>query len=217
VLRRRSSRTGRIDVRRTVRRELRASQKSHWIPRRSERREKPRRLILMLDVSRSMSAYSRFLVVFAHALLSINASVDVYCFSTRLTRLNEALGVRDINVALAAVADLTPDRDSGTRIGEAIDQLVRDPSSGRALHGAVVVILSDGLEQGGVELLDEAMGRLARRAHSVVWVNPLKGSEGYEPMQQGMKAALPHVDRFVEGHDLASLRTLAGTIADVCR
>jgi len=217
VLRRKGARRGRVDVRTTVRRELRAARKNNWDVHRSVRKAKPKRLVLILDVSRSMSPYSRFLVVFAHALIGINAKVDVYCFSTRLTWLNEALSHRDVNIALDAVAELTPDRDSGTRIGEALDQLLRDPSYGRSLHGAVVAILSDGLEQGGVDMLADSMGRLSRRAQSVAWVNPLKGSEGYEPLQQGMLAALPHIDRFVEGHDLSSLRDLTGILADVCR
>lgn len=217
VLRRRPRRTGRIDVRRTVRRELRGTSREHWHVLRTAPKSKPRRLVLVLDVSRSMSAYSRYLVIFAHAMLRVGLRVEVYCFSTRLSRLNEALAHRDVNTALAAVSALTPDRDSGTRIGSALENLLADPAGRGALHGGVVAIVSDGLEQGEIGVLSAAMTRVARLADSVIWVNPLKGSEGYLPLQQGMMAALPHIDEFIEGHDLSSLRALAAVLSESCR
>jgi len=212
TLRRRHSVNGRVDLRSTLRRELRpASEKTPRLLH-SVRRQRERRLVLVVDVSRSMAPYSRYLLIFAHALLAAGLPVEVYCFSTRLTALTDVLRIVNVDAALAAVAAMTPDRDSGTRIGAAFSELLLDTRMVEAVRSGVLTIVSDGLEQGDPDTLRNAMERLARLAHRVVWVNPLKGSQGYEPLQRGMIAALPYINEFVPGHDLASLRSLAGIL-----
>jgi uncharacterized protein with von Willebrand factor type A (vWA) domain len=207
--RRRRSRRGRPDFRQTIRREVRARLSGPPEVLRSVRRTRPRRLVLVIDVSRSMAPYSRAMLVFSYALLRRALRVEVYCFSTRLTRVTDALRADDSAAALRAVSELTPDRGGGTRIGESLFALLAD---GRT-RAATVVILSDGLEQGGVEELELTMPRLARTADQVIWVNPLKGDPDYQPLQRGMSAAQPYLDAFVSGHNLSSLGELAELLA----
>lgn len=177
-----------------------------------QRRVEPRRLVLVLDVSSSMSAHARVLLRLGLAARRAGGRgggrVEVFAFGTRLTRLTPHLGDRDPGAALAAAADAVTDVEGGTRIGASLGQLVRGWGRRRGLRGAVVVICSDGLERGDPELLGAAVARLRRHAHRVVWVNPLAGDPRYEPTQRGMAAALPHVDVFLPGHDLASLEDL---------
>jgi len=138
-------------------------------------------------------------------------------FGTRLTRLTRELATRDPDVALAAASARVSDWSGGTRIGPAL-KAYNDEWGRRALtRGAVVVILSDGFERGDPAVLRAEMGRLARQAFAVVWVNPLKGHEGYEPLVGGMKAALPSIDRLVAGHDVASLDALGRVLGGIDR
>lgn len=202
----------RFDVRRTLRNSLRTEGEPFrraW----RERRDRPRPLVLVLDVSGSMAPYSRPLVEFAHAAATAGRRVEVFCFGTRLTRVTPALRARDPDAALRGVAETVVDWEGGTRIGDSLQELLRRWASRSALRGAVVVVCSDGLERGDPELLKRQVERLARLAHRLVWVNPLKGSPHYEPLARGMAAALPHVDAFLPGHNLASLEALASAIA----
>lgn len=173
------------------------------------RRTKPRRLVLVLDVSGSMGAYARSLAQFAHAAVRAGRQVEVFAFGTRLTRITPALHSRDPDAALAALGKAVPDWEGGTRIGDSLKELLDGWGRRGPVRGAVVVILSDGLERGDPLLLADQIRRLAMLAHRVVWVNPLKGSPKYEPLARGMAAALPYVDAFVPGHNLASLEELA--------
>jgi uncharacterized protein with von Willebrand factor type A (vWA) domain len=171
----------------------------------------PRKLVLILDVSGSMEAYARALLLYLHAARGSGRSVETFAFGTRLTRLTPELGARNPETAFEAAAARVQDWSGGTRIGESL-KAYNDEWGRRALtRGAVVVILSDGCERGDPALVDSEMARLARQAFAVVWVNPLKGGAGYEPLTGGMRAALPHVDRFLPGHDVASLEAL-GTV-----
>lgn len=202
----------RLDVRRTVRAAARTDgELVHRAWRR--RRTRPRPVVLVLDVSRSMTGFSRALLMFASATRRQAGRVEVFCFGTRLTRVTDELAERDVDRALAAAADHVVDWDGGTRIGESLATLVREHGPRGRLRGAVVVICSDGLERGDPAVLERAMARLARHAHAVVWVNPLRADPRFRPVQQGMRAALPHVDRLVSGHDLASLEELASVVA----
>jgi len=198
-----------LDVRRTIRS---AVQTDGELLRRSwrRRRVRPRRLVLVLDVSGSMAGHSRALLHFAYTARVDTRDVEVFCFGTRLTRLTEELGSRDVDIALAAAAVRVTDWDGGTLIGQSLGILNR--SYGRLLRGAVVVVCSDGLERGDPRQVGEEMARIARYAYRVVWVNPLKADERYEPLARGMAAALPYLDRFLTGHDLASLEELAGAL-----
>jgi uncharacterized protein len=210
--RRRASASGELDLRRTVRRALRTGGDPARILRRARRR-RPRRFVLLLDVSGSMSAYSRALLVFAHAALRVDPRWEAFCFGTRLTRVTRALGGSDPDEALRrATADVV-DWDGGTRIGESLKAFLDGFGHGGLARGAVVVVCSDGLDTGDPALLGEQMARLARLAHTTVWLNPLREDPRYEPLARGMAAALPHVDVFASGHNLASLEELGARLA----
>jgi uncharacterized protein len=198
-------------VRPDLQRTLRASMRTGGEPldrRWSERARKPRKLVLVCDVSGSMEPYARVLLQYLHAAVATHKRVEAFAFGTRLTRLTRELGERDPDRALARAAEAVDDWSGGTRIGAAMAVLNRE--HGRRLgRGAVVVILSDGWDRGEPELLADEMARLRRSAHRVVWLNPLKAAPGYEPLARGMAAALPHTDHFLAGNSLASLAELA--------
>ena len=172
------------------------------------RRERPRRLILLLDVSGSMAEYSRALLQFAYSA-GRGSQVETFCFATRLSRVTDVLARRDPDIALAQASEAVVDWDGGTRIGDALGEFTREWGRRGLARGAIVVICSDGLERGDPEALAAEMERLRRLTHRIVWVNPLKGDPAYEPLARGMRAALPYIDVFVPGHDLASLEALA--------
>ncbi len=207
----------RPDLPRTLRRALRTEGEPFqraW----RRRRTKPRRLVLVLDVSGSMGAYARSLAGFAHAAVRTGRHVEAFAFGTRLTRITPSLHSHDPDAALAALGQAVPDWEGGTRIGDSLKELLDGwGRRGRrgSLRGAVVVIASDGLDRGDPEFLGEQMRRLSRLAHRVVWVNPLRGSSRYEPLARGMAAALPHCDHFLPGHNLASLETLADVLVQL--
>jgi uncharacterized protein with von Willebrand factor type A (vWA) domain len=201
--RRERARAGTPDLRRTLRRSFRTGGEPverAW----RARRRRPRKLVLVLDVSGSMADYSRALVLFAHAALRADARWEAFCFGTRLTQVTRALARADTDEALQRAAAEVVDWDGGTRIGESLAALMRTG----APRGAVVVICSDGLDVGDPEVLREQMARLSRLAYRVVWLNPLKEDAAYEPLARGMHAALPYVDVFLSGHNLASLEAV---------
>ena len=205
--RRERARAGAPDLRRTLRRSFRTGGEPverAW----RRRRRKQRPLVLLLDVSGSMADYSRALLLFAHAALRADARWEAFCFGTRLTRVTTALAEADADDALRRASTEVFDWSGGTRIGEAVKGLI----AAQVTRGAVVVICSDGLDVGDPDLLREAMARLGRLAHRVVWLNPLKEDPAYAPLARGMQAALPHVDAFLDGHNLASLEAIAGAL-----
>jgi uncharacterized protein with von Willebrand factor type A (vWA) domain len=177
----------------------------------------PRKLVLLCDVSGSMEAYTRALLLYLHATVRSGRGVEVFAFGTRLTRLTPELTSRDPELALARAAARVVDWAAGTRIGDSL-KTFNDVWGRRALtRGAVVLIVSDGWEREDPDLVGREMRRLHRQAYAVVWVNPLKGSPEYEPLGAGMRAALPYVDRFVTGHNLASLEALSGLLTGIGR
>jgi uncharacterized protein len=207
-----SSKGARFDVRRTLRRSLRTRGEPFersW----RDRRVRGRPLVLILDVSGSMSPYARALVQFGYAAMAAGRRVEVFCFGTRLTRVTRTLRTKDPDRALHEIGRTVADWEGGTRIGESLKSLLDGWGQRAALRGAVMVLCSDGLERGDPELLRSQMARLGRLAHKVVWVNPLKGSPRYEPLARGMAAALPSVDVFLSGHNLESLSELSRTLA----
>ena len=181
------------------------------------RAQTPRKLVVLCDVSGSMEPYTRALLLYLHAMVRSGRGVEVFAFGTRLTRLTAELRTRDPEQALARAADRVVDWASGTRIGASLKRY-NDVWGRRALtRGAVVLIASDGWERQDHELVGREMARLHRAAYAVVWVNPVKGSPEYQPLAAGMRAALPSIDRFVAGHNLASLEALAGLLARIER
>jgi uncharacterized protein with von Willebrand factor type A (vWA) domain len=206
------ARGGLPDLRRTLRRSFRTGGEPLERSFRARRRRK-RRLVLMLDVSGSMADFSRALLVFAHAAMRADRRWEAFCFGTRLTRVTRALAVSRPDEALERAAEEVVDWNGGTRIGESLKTLLDEYGHRGLVRGAVVVLCSDGLEVGDPELLAEQMGRLSRLAYRVIWLNPLKGDEAYEPLARGMHAALPHIDLFAAGHNLASLEELGSELS----
>jgi uncharacterized protein with von Willebrand factor type A (vWA) domain len=208
---------GRLDRSRTTRALLRTGGEPTRLLRQAPR-ARPRRVVLLVDVSGSMSSYADALLRFAHAAEHAGPRrVEVFTIGTRLTRVTRELGHRDPDVALRAVGDAVPDWSGGTRLGELVKEFLDVWGQRGMARGAVVVVLSDGWERGDAALLGEQMARLHRLAHRVVWCNPLKARPAYEPLVAGMAAALPHVDDFVAGHSLAALERLAAVVAGASR
>lgn len=203
-----------LDLRRTVHAALATGGDPLRLHRRAPTR-RPRRLVLLLDVSGSMEPYARALVRFAHAAVTSRGAgrVEVFTLGTRLTRITRALATRDPDEALARTADDVADWSGGTRLGAALGAFVDRWGARGTARGAVVVVLSDGWDRGDPADVAEAMARLHLVTHHVVWVNPLSAVPGYEPLARGMAAALPHVDTFVPGARLADLEHLAAILA----
>jgi uncharacterized protein with von Willebrand factor type A (vWA) domain len=205
-----------LDLRRLARRSL--ARGGDPIEQTFRRRlEVPRKLVVLCDVSGSMEAYTRALLLFLHAVVGSGPGVEVFAFGTRIIRLTDEFRTRDPDRALAAAAKRVVDWASGTRIGSSL-KTFNDVWGRRALtRGAVVVIVSDGWEREDAALVAREMARLQRASYGIVWVNPLKGSPEYQPLAGGMCAALPFVDRFMAGHNLVSLEELAAVLVGIKR
>ncbi len=207
-------RRGEVDAGRTLRQTLRRMGEPADIAWR-RRRTRPRRVVLLVDVSGSMSKYADALLRLAHRFVVTGdrGAVEVFTTGTRLTRVTRALTHRDPERALVAAGQAVPDWAGGTRLGENLKAFSDRWGQRGMARGAVVVVFSDGWERGDPALLAEQMARLHRMAHRVVWVNPHRGKTGYEPVQSGVVAALPHVDHFVAGHSLATFHELTEVIS----
>lgn len=179
----------------------------------TESASRPRRLVLLLDVSGSMEQYARALIRFVHAATVARGRVEAFTLGTRLTRITRHLTSRDPDAALRRATPEVKDWAGGTRLGDGLKEFNDQWGVRGMARGSVVVILSDGWERGDAAELGEQMARLHRITHELVWVNPLKASPGYEPLAAGMAAALPHVDRFVPGNSYRSLEQLAEILA----
>jgi len=209
------SRSGVIDLRRTTRRAVRSSGELVELMHRKQRvRRRP--LVLLCDVSGSMERYSRQLLIFAHAIAR-REDVETFVFSTRLTRITRQLRRREVDRALEGVGHSVHDFSGGTRIGAALHEFNRKWARRVLGHGAVVILISDGWDRGDPSLLATELARLRRQSHRLIWLNPLLGSEGYEPLTRGMAAALPHTDEFMAAHNLKSLDDLGRKLASLDR
>jgi uncharacterized protein with von Willebrand factor type A (vWA) domain len=203
-----------LDMRRTLRQSMTTD--GHPVQRAWRRnRIVPRRTVFLLDISASMAPYARALVMFAQAAVQAGRAVEAFTFGTRLTRLTTQLATRDRDRALAEAAAAVPDWAGGTRIGPSLELFNQTWGRRGVSRGAVVVIASDGWERGDTTLLREQMQHLQRAAHAVVWVNPLAADPRYRPVAAGMAAALPSVDLFLPGHNLADLTGLARAIEEL--
>ncbi|WP_033294755.1 vWA domain-containing protein [Amycolatopsis jejuensis] len=212
--RRTPSRRGRLDPARTLRAMLAAGGEPVRLAH-HRRGTRPRRIVLLIDVSGSMSPYADALLRFAHVVTrAAPMSVEVFTLGTRMTRVSRQLRQRDPEQAMLAAGSAVPDFAGGTRLGETLRVFLDRWGQRGFARRAVVVVFSDGWERGDVSLLAEQLGRLHRLAHAVFWVNPHAGREGYAPVQSGIVAALPHIDRLLAGHSLATLERLLGEIAD---
>lgn len=179
------------------------------------RTKRPRKIVLVVDVSGSMKNYAESFLRFGHRFIStLGASTEVFSLGTRLTRVTAALRHPNPDVALTEAGLVVPDWSGGTRLGESLQAFVRLWGQHAMLRGAIVVIASDGWERGDPAVLAGQMSRIHGLAHCVIWANPHRGKVGYEPIQSGVKAILPYVDAMVGGHTLESFRNLADRIAD---
>lgn len=214
-------RRGRPDLHRTLRASLRRAGEPAQVERRRRTRT-PRRVVLLVDVSGSMRPYAEALLRLAHAVVRSGATAgtrrvgtrfraEAFTLGTRLTRVTDALRTADPERALARAGELVPDWAGGTRLAEALATLM--DRHGARLRGAVVVVCSDGWERGDPADLADRAARLHRLAHTVVWVNPHRGKDGYRPVQSGILAVLPHVDHFLAGHSLGTFEEALEVVA----
>ena len=198
----------RIDMRATLRGALRGSGDMISLERR-RRRTRPPALVLLCDISGSMSAYSHMLVHFAHALTNDRDRVHTFLFGTRLTNITRHLRHKDVEVAMSEVSNVVDDWSGGTRIGACLHSFNRDWSRRVLAQGAVVVLMTDGLDRDVGDNLAAEIKRLHMSSRRLVWLNPLLRYDGFEPKSWGVRAMLPHVDEFRSAHNLASLEDLA--------
>lgn len=211
--RRAPARRGAIDRRRTIRTMLAAGGEPGRLAFDAPR-TRPRPVVLLVDVSGSMSGYADALLRFAHAAARRRSGrTEVFTLGTRLTRVTEELSHRDPDTAMRAVSGAIPDWEGGTRLGVTLQDFLDRWGQRGTARGAVVVVLSDGWDTGDVADLGVQMQRLSRLAHRVVWANPRAARPGFAPTAGGMAAALPWCDQLVEGHSLAALEALARTVA----
>lgn len=213
--RRRDPSGARLDIRRMARDAMRLGDASPALYRLT-RSERARPLVLILDVSGSMADHSRNLLQFAYSMRRAAQKVEVFCFGTRLTRITPALDRRNPNDAMKLAAGRVLDWDGGTQIGASLDRFIRRWGRKGLSRGATVIICSDGLDRGEPGALADAMERLGRLCHRIIWMNPLVGDDaGTLPNTLGMMAAGPFIDSLESGHDLASLEQFAGRLPHV--
>ena len=203
-----SGRGAAIDLRRAARRNLRYGGELLDLPL-LKRKQKARSLVLLCDVSGSMERYTRMLLHFIHSLADDWDRVEAFLFATRLTRVTDRLSRRGIDDAVTGVSRAVPDWAGGTRIGESLRTFNYRWSRRTLGWGSVVLVISDGWDRGDPEVLGRETARLQRSSYRLIWLNPLLGSETYEPLTRGMQAALPFVDDHLPVHNLASLQDLA--------
>jgi uncharacterized protein with von Willebrand factor type A (vWA) domain len=204
----------RVDLRRAIARSLRTGGDIFQLPRR-RRRSRPRPLVVLCDISGSMDRYSRMLLHFTHSLVRKHRQVEVFFFSTQLTRVTMDVKSRQLDVAVSKVSHAVPDWSGGTKIGEALAQF-HQRWARRVLHrGPVVLLISDGWDRGEPGELRDQIARLQRSSHRLIWLNPLIGTTDYAPLTRGLQAAMPFVDDFLPArtlNDLADLATHLNTL-----
>src|SRR5690348_7502812 len=200
------------DLRRTIRQSLRQGGEILTIAH-NRRVTRPPPLVVLCDISGSMSRYAQILLHFLHAVTNDRDRVHVFLFGTRLTNVTRQLRHRDPEVAFQMVSHLVPDWSGGTRIGEALESFNRLWARRVLAQGAVVLLITDGLDRDGARGLADNMDRLHRSCRRLIWLNPLLRWAGFEPKSQGIRAMLPHVDEFLPIHNLNSLRGLVDSLS----
>jgi uncharacterized protein with von Willebrand factor type A (vWA) domain len=200
------------DLRRTIRTSLRQGGEILSIAR-NRRATRPPPLVVLCDISGSMARYAQILLHFLHAVTNDRDRVHVFLFGTRLSNVTRQLRARDPEVAFQMVAHAVPDWSGGTRIGEALEQFNKHWARRVLGQGAVVLLVTDGLDRDGAAGLAANMERLHRSCRRLIWLNPLLRWDGFSPKTQGAKAMLPHVDEFRPVHNLASLGALIASLS----
>lgn len=208
-------RRGELDVRAVMREHLRSAGEMSALRRRRPR-NKLRRVVFLIDVSKSMTPYSDHLLRLAHHTRQRGAgAVETFTMGTQLTRVTKALGTPNPETALQRAGEVIPDWMGGTRIADGIGAFVDGWGRAGMARQSIVIIASDGWERGDVATLGACVEQLSRLAHRVIWMNPQCGKPGYEPIQAGIAAVLPHIDQMVAGHSLVAFAELLEAIADV--
>jgi uncharacterized protein len=203
-----NNKNGTLDLRKTLRINLRRGGEIVELARRKPQRERLE-LVLICDVSKSMEMYSRFLVQFAYCFQSVFKRIDTFVFSTNLQKISDILRGPLFENVLKNLSQNVPNWSGGTRIGESLETFVNDFGTKNLTSKSVVIIVSDGWETGDVAVLSDAMQQIHRRANRVIWLNPLAGNPNFEPTTAAMSAAMPFVDVFAAAHNAASLRRLS--------
>jgi len=203
-----------LDLRRTIQNSIRHNGEIVELAWR-RRKPKPPPLVVICDISGSMERYSELFLCLMFALAQRTARVEAFVFGTRLTRITPALRCTDLRTALRETALLVVDWSGGTRIGESLKSFNYDWARRVLGPGAVVLIISDGWDRGDPKLLDGEIRRLRRSASRLVWLNPLLGVTGYEPLVRGIETVLPHVDDFLPIHNLNTLEQLAAALGQI--
>jgi len=198
----------RIDMRASLRSALRASPDMMHLHRR-QRCRRPPPLVILCDISGSMSRYSRMLLHFTHTLASNRSRVTSFVFATRLTNITRHLREKDVDVALERISEAVSDWSGGTRIGRCLETFNRHWSRRVLAQGAVTLLITDGLDRDAGEGLAGQVERMHKSCRRLIWLNPLLRYEGFEPRSLGMRAILPHVDDLRSVHNLSSLEDLA--------
>jgi uncharacterized protein len=211
--RRKAARRGRLDVRRTLRR-ARAGEIVAFAYRHRPPRARP--ILLLIDVSGSLRAHSPDYLRFAHAVVREAPRAEAFTFGTRLTRVTAPLKRRDAGQALDALSQVVDDADGGTRIGASLTQFLADGRNVARARGAVIVVLSDGLERGDPAEMAAAVRRLARLGHRLIWWTPLGRDPSYRPVTRAMAAILPDLDHLAGAHDLETLREEVLALPRIC-
>ena len=201
-----------IDLRATIRQSLRHGGEIFDIAA-TRKVTRPPPLVVLCDISGSMSRYAQILLHFLHAVANDRDRVSTFLFGTRLSNITRQLRHRDPEAAFEMVAASVPDWSGGTRIGEALAAFNRHWARRVLSQGAVVLLVTDGLDREGARGLAENMERLHKSCARLIWLNPLLRWQGFEPRSQGIRAMLPHVDEFRPVHNLASLRALVATLS----
>ncbi len=205
-----------IDWRRTIRASMRHGGEIRDIARLTPRPRWPN-LVVLCDISGSMSQYSRIILHFLHAVSNVKgagwAKVHAFTFGTQLTNITRHLNQRDVDAALSAAGAQAQDWEGGTRIGSCLHAFNRDWSRRVMGQGAVVLLITDGLDRDDPDSLAREMQRLRLSSRRLIWLNPLLRWEGFAPKARGIAAMLPHVDSFRAGHSVASLEELAEVIS----
>jgi uncharacterized protein with von Willebrand factor type A (vWA) domain len=201
-----------MDLRRTIRASLRQGGEITVIAR-ARRITRPPPLVVLCDISGSMGRYAQILMHFLHAVTNDRDRVHVFLFGTRLSNVTRQLRARDPEVAFQMVSHIVPDWSGGTRIGETLGTFNRRWARRVLGQGAIMLLITDGLDRDGAVGLAENMDRLHRSCRRLIWLNPLLRWSGFEPKSQGIRAMLPHVDEFRPVHNLESLRSLVAALS----
>jgi uncharacterized protein len=202
----------RIDLRATLRDSLRHGGEITGLAR-QRAVERPPPLVVLCDISGSMRSYAQIILHFLHAVANDRDRVSVFLFGTRLSNVTRQLRARDPEVAFQMIANIVPDWSGGTRIGDALAEFNRRWARRVLAQGAVVLLVTDGLDRDGADGLAEEMARLHRSTRRLIWLNPLLRWDGFAPKSQGARAILPHVDEFRPVHNIASLKSLVAALS----